>query len=83
MIHWGWTVLCLRGGGGNIFRAAYYTAETEVRLRVWAPKYCGTSACIRSIVNMVMLKLMMFIRREASSGIIHLGSKVTMIGSSA
>ena len=69
--------------GGASYGAAYAVVGIEMRLQVWAPKDCGTSACIRSIVNMVLMKLIMFVRRADSSRMIHVGSNVMMTGSSA
>ena len=69
-------------GGGAIYGTVYAALGKEMCLRVCAPKYCGTSACIRSIFNMVLLKLMVFVRRSDSSGIIHAGLKVVITGSS-
>ena len=68
--------------GGASYGHLYTDIGKYMRLRLWAPKDCGTSACIRSIVNMVLLKLMMFVRRADSYGMIQAGSKVMTTESS-
>ena len=51
-------------------RDMHAAAGMEMCLRLWAPVDSGTISCIGSIIDTVLQKSMMFIRRAASPGMI-------------
>ena len=54
-----------------------------MHLPLWATLDSDTSACIGSISNTVLLNLTMFVRRVVSPGMIQVGLKENVAGSSS